>query len=108
MKPILAILSAILLVSCSGRHHSSSSSPEARFMHSSSYPGCGYVESCNAVMFARELTDQEIEDAPNGHGCGIHEALEVAQNPDKYAVDFFQLSDGTIIIMDENDIHVIS
>jgi hypothetical protein len=54
-------------------------------MHSVNYPGCGFEASVNAGMIARELTDEEMENAKNGHGCGIHEALEVASHPDEYA-----------------------
>lgn len=116
---------------CSGKHHHSSGSQKQSISHSHAcnekcYPGIAYEESCQAVLLAldpdikyamenlfvskcRDLTDEEIENAPNGPGSGYHDSQEAAQNSDKIAdVEHFDLDDGTSIIIDEEGVHVIS
>ncbi|SRR6266851_2304541 len=107
MKPILTVLAAIFLFGCSGTHHSNSRSFQAHSAHAFNYDGSAYVESCQVVLLARELTDKEIEDALNGPGSGFHDSKEAAENSDKYVLDYYEMDDGTIIIID-NEIHIIS
>lgn len=118
-------LFSLILFSCSGNHHYSSGTSKQTFSNSHTcnekcYPGIAYTQACQAVFLAidpgvkygmenwfagkcRDLTDEEIENAPNGPGSGYHDAQDAAENSNQYAGDpeVFQMDDETIVIVDE-------
>ena len=128
---MLAGFFSIILNACSGKHHSCSPSHSSSNCHSHAcnekcYPGIAYEESCQAVFLAldpdlkyamenlfvgkcRDLTDEEIENAPNGPGSGYHDSQEAAEDANKYASDIevFQMDDDTIIIIEDDEVNVV-
>jgi len=134
MKNYLLYSAALLTFSAcsSGKHHSSSGSGKQFSSHFHShacnekcYPGIAYDESCQAVELAidpdvkyamenwfagkcRDLTEEEIEHASDGDGSGYHDSQDAAEDSNKFASDteVFQMDDGTMIIIEDNEVSV--
>jgi len=73
--------------------------------------GTAYRQSVDATMLARDLTDQELDDAYPYPGVGYDDSKWCGENPDEIefaAQKVWECDDGTILILEDNgDIYVL-
>tara|TARA_Y100001938_G_C7957264_1_gene362376 strand:+ start:435 stop:782 length:348 start_codon:yes stop_codon:yes gene_type:complete len=102
MKYLLPLL-ALVLTGCQINY----TLPMPENMEHTGHHGAGmaYLDSCDAVFLARDLTDEELDDAYPYPGVGYDDSKWCGSNADEVelaAQQVFQCDDGTVIILEDN------
>lgn len=70
--------------------------------------GSGYIDSVNTVLLARDLTDEEIDNADNARGSGYHDGRVAAEDAPYYSSFFYEDEHGNWIIQEDDDNEIYS
>ena len=77
--------------------------PEEPNSFESESSGEGYQDSVQAALLARDLTDEEMDQADDLPGDGYNDGKWASENSDKIAIQqIFEGSDGEIFILEDS------